>query len=267
MSFYDINGNEVANSALNNFIDNMDFDYEYDATSNANYTVMRIYKTKIDGTKQYPFVFAPNGAGRGTQSTLDMMLTHPQWIFGMNAGIFVSAGADGIVIQNGISVVNSPSTLHVGAYPLTIDGNGNLSYASPDADTADLIANGVVSAVCGFCPLIVDYVPVEASMYNWISHWNENAQRQIIGQWGNGDYAIVTSEGRGHQHSDGWKLEEAIVILQKLGVKFAYNLDGGGSTESVLGKKHINDIYDNTTGRVVPTFICFNGTTSFTAET
>ena len=49
---------------------------------------------------------------------------------------------------------------------------------------------------------------------------------------------------------------------KKLGLKFAYNLDGGGSTETMFGYKHLNTIYDGTTGRQVPTFIVFTGSTS-----
>lgn len=246
------------------FIDNMDFDYEFDSTSNANYTIIRIYKTKIDGSKQYPFVFAPNGSSSGTMSTLTMMSAYPVWNLGINGGIFTEQGvADGIVIQNGVSVINTPAITHYGAYPLTINDNGDLSYAAADANTSTLIANNIKSAVCGFCPIVVDYAAVDASFYNWITHYNENAQRQIIGQFGNGDYAIITCEGRNHQASDGWTIPEAIAVCLKHGLKFAYNLDGGGSTETVLCRKHINDIYDNTTGRIVPTFICFSGGDSF----
>lgn len=262
MAIYNASGN-IIKDQMEEFIDNMDFDYEFDSTSNANYTVIRIYQTKIDGTKQFPFVFAPNGTGYGQYSTLDMMSHYQQWVMGMNAGIFNNGKPDGIVIQNGVSVVNIPCVLHDGAYPLTIDEDGNLDFADPDADTAELISDGIVSAVCGFCPIVVDYEAVNASYYNWIEHYAQNAQRQIIGQFGNGDYAIITSEGRDHQGSDGWTIAEAIAICLKLGLKFAYNLDGGGSTETVLGKKHINDIYDNTTGRIVPTFICFTGGNTF----
>jgi hypothetical protein len=92
-----------------------------------------------------------------------------------------------------------------------------------------------------------------------VSHYTSNAQRQIIGQWGCGDYAIITCEGRSNHNSDGWTIAEAQQICIKHGLKFAYNLDGGGSTETMLGKKHINTIYENETGRCVPTFIVFNG--------
>lgn len=261
---YNYLGQDWTKEAQKEFLDNLDVDYAFDEGTNANYTVIRVYKKKLDGTYQFPFVYAPNGAGAGDKSTLDMT-TQDGWMLAINSGIFNTSTKqpDGIVIQNGVSVKNSPATTHVGAYPMFIDSSGDLGYASPDADTANLIADGVVSAVCGFCPIIVDYDAVNESMYNWISHYNQNAQRQILGQFGNGDYAIVTCEGRGYNNSDGWTIAEAITICQKLGLKFAYNLDGGGSTETMLLLKPFNTIYERTTGRIVPTFIVFNGSNSF----
>lgn len=255
---YDVSGNIISNSAAGDFADNMELDYEYDAATNANYTVMRIYQTKIDGTKQYPFVRS------NRMSALDLSAIE-NWLVIINAGLGVSAQQpiDGVVIENGVIINGNPATYHTGAEPLIIDADGNLSYANADATGASLLAGGAVSATCGFCPIIVDYETVAFPTVGHVSHFTQNAQRQIIGQFGNGDYAIITCEGRDYDHSDGWTLAEAQTICQKLGLKFAYNLDGGGSTETVLGKKQINTIYEGATGRTVPTFIVFNGTTSF----
>jgi hypothetical protein len=138
-----------------------------------------------------------------------------------------------------------------------------MSEAAYDADANTLVQNGAVSVICGFMAIIKDYEAVPQSEWNNISHYTQNAQRQIIGQFGNGDYAIVTCEGRNYQHSDGWTIAEAQTVCLKLGLKFAYNLDGGGSTETMIGFKHFNTIYESTTGRKVPTFIVFNGVSDF----
>lgn len=259
---YNKNGIVVYDSISDDFHKNMYLDYAFDADTNANYTVLRIYKNKIDGTKQYPFVRSP-----GLMSSLELSALE-NWQVIINAGIFImeTSGqpADGVVIQNGIVVNNLPATYHVGAMPLTIDADGNLSYAEADATGSALVSNGIVSAVCGFCPIITNYTPTSSfPTIEHITHFTQNAQRQIIGQWGNGDYAILTCEGRNFDHSDGWTLAEAQVICQKLGLKFAYNLDGGGSTQTVIYKKQINTIYEGTTGRKVPTFIVFNGGVSY----
>lgn len=253
-----------AKTPLDLFIDNIDVDYRFDATSNANYTVIRVYKNTVHGGKQYPFVFAPNGAeaaGSRNKSTYEMNAEYG-FVLALNAGIFdQSIGKpDGVLIMNGESFQTGASTTHSQCKPLWIDEDGDLHSSAYDTSSADLISQGCVSAVCGFMPIIVDYDPVPSSEWNNVDHYYQNAQRQIIGQFGNGDYAIVTCEGRNYQNSDGWTIAEAQTICQAIGLKFAYNLDGGGSTELMLGMKHVNTIYDGTYGRKVPTFIVFNGT-------
>ena len=259
-----IGGLVVNENALSEFIDNTDIDYAYDEDTGANYTVIRIYKHKIDGSEQYPFVYAPNGAGSGDKSTLELMQDEA-WMLAINAGIFdmTHCTPDGMTIQNGSVVKNAVSATHPQCKPLTIDTDGNLGYVAYNADASTLVSQGIVSAVCGFMPIIIDYDPVPSSEWNAVSHYTENAQRQIIGQFGNGDYAIVTCEGRNFNNSDGWTIAEAQTICQKIGLKFAYNLDGGGSTETLIGKYPVNTVYEGTKGRKVPTFIVFNGKDTF----
>ena len=217
----------------------------------ADHTVIRVYRDKTDGMKQFPFVYAPNGAGSGQQSTLDMNRS-AGWMLAINAGVFDAACVPlGIVIQNGVVIQNASSTNK----PLTIDVDGNLGYANSDADAAALAANGIVSAVCGFAPLVIDYSLTQSADYPSADNWSASAARQIIGQFGNGDYAVITGEA--------WTLDEAQAVCKELGLKFAYNLDGGSSTETVLGQKHMNTIYENETGRVVPTYLVFNGADYF----
>lgn len=255
-------------TSLDDFMQNIDVDYAFDADTDANYTIIRTYKNRIDGSKQFPFVYAPNGVNAGTMSTYDLV-TNEGWLLAINSGVFDTSDCtpDGILIQNGVVLQNSPTDTHAKCMPLTIDADGNLGYAEYNADADELVENGIISAVTGFMPIIIDYESVDSSQWNNVDHYSQNAQRQIIGQFGNGDYAIITCEGRNFDNSDGWTIAEAQKICQKHGLKFAYNLDGGGSTETMLGKKHINTIYEGSTGRKVPTFIVFNGTTAFDKET
>lgn len=256
-------GTLPSGGALGDFLDNIDVDYGFDADTNANYTVIRVYQTKLDGTKQFPFVYAPNGAGAGSMSTYELVMKEG-WLLAINGGVFNTSTIkpDGVVIQNGVVVQSGATTAHPNCKILTIDSSGNLGYAAADADASTLVSQGIVSAVAGFMPIIVNYQAVPSEEWNSVAHYTQNAQRQIIGQFGNGDYAIVTCEGRSYQNSDGWTIAEAQTVCLRLGLKFAYNLDGGGSTETMLGKKHFNTIYERTTGRIVPTFLVFNGRNS-----
>ncbi len=260
MPVYDLNGVEIADLSRQSdfalFSSNMQIDYKYDSVGDANYTVIRVFKNRIDGTKQYPFVYCPNGLNAATESTLSMN-KRKNYPLAINAGVFnVSTQIpSGIVIQDGVLIQDRSSSGNV----LIIDANGNLSV-DDNTSGADLVSAGIVSAIGGIGrnPIINNYeIP---SGGTWLT---DNAQRQIIGQFGNGDYAVITCEGRNYDHSDGWTIAEAQRVCQELGLKFAFNLDGGGSTETVLGKKQINTIYEGTYGRIVPTYIVFNGTDSF----
>lgn len=255
-----------SSSNFDKFCDNIDVDYAFDSATNANYTVFRIYKNKLDGTKQYPFVRYKN-----MKSSLELA-EEEGWFLTITGGLFDNTGSspvhapDGVVIENGEVLNNEVNVLHAGSYPLLIDSDGNLSYAQPDETGLDIMNNynNIVSAVGGWQPIIVNYQPL--GQLAPILQWSQNAQRMIIGQFGNGDYAVITCEGRNFDHSDGWTVPEAITICQKLGLKFAYNLDGGGSVESVLGVKQFNTIYENAKGRKLSTFIVFTGSTTFNPE-
>ena len=242
---------------MNDFSNNMELDYAYDSEGKANYTVLRIYQTKKDGSKQYPFV-------RGTDSFMQAatLASDEDWLIVINAGLGKDKAVDGVLIENGVVKNDSPASYHAGAIPLVIDADGNLGTAAADATATEILNSGAVSACCGFCPIIVDYLPVELPTVENVDHFTKNAQRQIIGQFGNGDYAIVTCAGRKNDNSNGWTLAEAQAVCQKLGLKFAYNLDGGTSVATYLGKHAVYD-YMNGTSRKVPSFIVFNGTSSF----
>ena len=176
---YDLIGNIVFQSGDVPWIDEISVEKKRDATANTNYYVIRIPKVRANGQKQYPFVYAPNGANAGTQSTLSMN-QEKGFELAINAGIFYTGYLPiGLTIQDGSLIQQGQSS----AYPLTVDNNGKLDYVQPNTDGASLIANGIVSAVVGFCPIIVNYIGVDQSIYQIVTNYDQHAQRQIIGQF------------------------------------------------------------------------------------
>jgi len=257
MAVYNINGLEIGGGQ---FFDNVALYFGY--FKGAQYYLFRIAKNKIGGGQQFPFVVAPNGSGGGEYSALDYSAVKPFPII-INAGLFNNGeGAKtpiGRVIQNGVAIQDNDTILEV----LTIDNNGDLSFDTGTTPAADLIASGVVSAVSGFGRIIVDYTKITQEEYVRPNRWNEDSQRQVIGQFGNGDYGILTIEGRNFDNSIGLGLGDVQDLCAQYNFKFAFNLDGGGSTETVYGEKQVNIIYERTTGRICPTFIVFNGSNVF----
>ena len=245
---------------LNNFEKDCSLSYHFDSQSESFYYLLRINKVKTDGTKQYPFL---RYFGETNKTTPRLLRKVEPW------DIIINGGWGGMTIENSIVKDDSVASPE-GICALTIDRNGNLgSIVGWEAGSgASLVNSGIVSATTTNFPLLINFQPYtrpsipDMDTYNW-----QHAQRQVIGQWENGDYAIITSEGRGYNNSEGITTDRLITLCQELGLKFAYNLDGGGSTQTVVGDKTLNNIYEGTDGRLVPSFIVFNGTDTFSIPT
>lgn len=238
--------------------------YGYDKASETAFYVIRIYRELENGTIQRPYVYAPFGSGSSTASAYDIAgVTGGNVV--INAGIFVeeNVSPDGLVIQDGEVINAAPTMTYPKCLPLTVNKNGDLSCAKYNADGDTLVRDGIVAAVTGFIPIVARSKAYPQDKWNSVAHYTQRAQRQIIGQFENGDYCIVTCEGRSFGGSKGWTLKEAQEICLKLKLRFAYNLDGSTSAETVFDGRQINMIYANETGRYVPTYIVFGNDAEF----
>lgn len=79
--------------------------------------------------------------------------------------------------------------------------------------------------------------------------------RTIIGQYANDDLIAIVVDGRQGEYSAGITLERLQDKLLELGVKDAYNLDGGGSTAMYFNGKILNKPSDGNERPVANNFI------------
>jgi len=79
--------------------------------------------------------------------------------------------------------------------------------------------------------------------------------RTIIGQYANDDLIVIVVDGRQGDYSLGITLERLQTKLLELGVKDAYNLDGGGSTAMYFKGKILNKPSDGVERPVANNFI------------
>lgn len=271
MECYDINGEKVTleNSGSKSLVN---YEYRSDAQTGAFYTIVNIRQEDGDGNKQYPFVYWPNYPNGGIESTLQMN-RRKKFLTAINAGRFTEPFGPGVsltglpvgtVIQNGVVLQQGTGGSSEINRVLTINNKGRLGYALLSDSATDLVANGIVSAVSGFIPILTDYQYIEEAdtTITYISNTSD-AQRQVIGQYYNGDYIILSCEGRNNQGSGFFTVRQLQDLCKSFGVRDAFLLDGGGSMETVVGDRQLNPIYENASGRVVPTYIVFNGTTIF----
>ncbi len=218
------------------------------------------YSIRLDGTQYRPRVVAPFGANCGKRRLIELVQDYPS-VVAINAGLFNPKPGtyepEGLIIENGAVIQDGSAVFYPDSLPLTIDEQGKLWYSDADADAAALVECGIVSAVCGFMPIVVDGQAVPQLEWTNVPHYKYPHQRQIIGQYPNGDYAVITCEGRGYAGSRGWTIFDAQRICMEIGLNFAYNLDGGTSTETVTEGRQINCTYERAADRFASTFIVF----------
>lgn len=265
-------GSEIALQEVERLKAMASVNLEYGRTEGAGYYLLRIPKYTLDGKRITPkvAVTAANGSVSGTKVSTLAFAKRENPIVTVNAGLFNTSTMipQGQTIIDGVSMTNSPMTDDMGTaisdhecYPLCIDAEGNLSapYAR-SVDTADMIADGVQYAVTAWGKFIEDFAATDTTVFQEIVHPDAYI-RQCIGQYDNGDYFVCTVDKArlGIAANDaGMTYATLAALLISKGVKFAYSLDGGGSCETVIGKRQINPIYEGDSGRAVPTVIYFD---------
>ena len=243
---------------------------EHGRYEGASYVFARIPKTANNGERITPklHLTSDDGSIGGAKKSALAYARANNCIFTINAGLFNVTNMQpvGQTIIDGVVLVSEPMHDDNGSpisdiecYPLCIDANGDLSapYAR-NVDTAQMISDGVVTAITGWGKIVEDFKPCSDTVDNEIVHRGKYI-RQVLGQFQNGDYFVCTvDQSRGKvQNEEGLTYAQLAQLLIDKGVKFAYSLDGGGSAETVIGVRQINPIYEGTVGRSVPTVITF----------
>lgn len=250
----------------NNYLDQVTFFNTYGEVSiqegrdikyGTSYWLMRINRETFDGKIILPKLKF-TGASITDPAITDVKTFNDKnnYVAVINAGIFdlTTSLSDGIIIKDGVILQDTPIKTHPGQYTLGIGSGGKLKSYPPNVSAADILADNTNRhAVVGFVPIIENNVIVADSILNLCPHANEDNPRQIIGQMANNDYIVCSFDGRGTGEA-GLTLKECAEILLNYNVKYAYNLDGGGSTQTFVSKKRINRLLEN---RPVPNVIVF----------
>lgn len=166
---------------------------------------------------------------------------------------------DGIK-PNGVQIIDGKvvQDLRTSAYILGIRENNQLVAYSPTVAIEEILNDGIMNALTAFGPLIEEHKIVSDELLQIRKNYDDKHPRQVIAQLDNLDILFLSCGGRGFD-GKGMTARDVIRILQQHKVKFAYMLDGGGSTSTVVNGELITKKIDKngTVERPRPNFLYF----------
>ncbi len=141
-------------------------------------------------------------------------------------GDYYGAQEKGYVIKNSViyrsTAVNGKEDLAIykdGSFEIIVEGQ---------VSAQELVNRGVVNLL-SFGPALVEDGQVSVGVSDEVGKAKASNPRTAIGIIDDCHYIFVVSDGRTSE-SEGLSLYELAQVMQQLGAKTAYNLDGGGSS-------------------------------------
>ncbi len=184
---------------------------------------------------------ANNTYGRNITDTTSDMAANNNAVLAIN-GDYYGARQSGYVIRNGKLYRDTSGNRDA----LVIQKNGEFKFVSESETSAsELLQDGALQAF-SFGPVLLNNGEISVGENDEVGMAMASNPRTAIGYLGNNHYVFVVSDGRTSE-SAGLSLYELASFMKKLGVKDAYNLDGGGSSTMVFKGEIINN--PTTSGR------------------
>lgn len=156
-------------------------------------------------------------------------------VFNMSTNSFY-----GVQIYNGVVITDDA---HEWRWKLGIKPGNVLVAYDPSYNAASILADGCNNALMGFIPLIMGGASVSQTIIDSYASSNEAHSRQVIARKNNGDLIFFTCDSS--TGSTGMTVGDTIRILLSRGdINFAFLLDGGGSTQTVVRNRLLNKMTD-----------------------
>ena len=228
--------------------DNSDADYSDDNITikmteyYENNTKIYVADVTVSSAEYLKTAFASDTYGKNVTDTTSSIAKSNNAILAIN-GDYYGVQQSGYVIRNGIVYRDTAK----GSDVLCIYANGTMEVVSDSEYTADeLVKKGVWQAVT-FGPALVENSTVTVGENDEVGRAMASNPRTAIGMIDTNHFVFVVSDGRTSE-SSGLSLYELGQFMQKLGVKTAYNLDGGGSSTMYFNGQVVNN--PTTNGRI-----------------
>ena len=211
-------------------------------TYRVNDTTVYVADVTLSSAQYLKTAFANNTYGKNVTATTSAIAQANNAILAIN-GDYYGVQEKGYVIRNGVVYRNTAKGVDV----LCIYADGTMEVVSDREYSAEeLVAKGVWQAF-SFGPALVENSSVTVGVNTEVGKAMASNPRTAISLIDKNHFVLVVSDGRTSE-STGLSVYQLATFMQSLGVKTAYNLDGGGSSTMVFNGQLVNKT--TTTGRI-----------------
>ena len=179
--------------------------------------------------------FAQNSYGKNVTEKTSEIAEGVNAMLAIN-GDYYGAQEKGYVLRNGTLY---RSEAEEGQEDLVIYEDGSFEIISEESVTAEELLEQGAQELLSFGPALIENGTIAVTEEDEVGKAMASNPRTAIGIIDNLHYVFVVSDGR-TEESEGLSLLELAEFMDGLGVKTAYNLDGGGSSTMYFNGEVIN---------------------------
>ena len=205
------------------------------STYTANDTTVYVADVTLNSAQYLKTAFANDTYGKNvTATTSDMASVHDA-VLAINGDNYGSR-EQGYVIRNGIVYRDTADDSDV----LCVYADGSFEVVDPATVSANQLVEQGVWQAFSFGPALIEDGIVSVSQNDEVGRAKASNPRTAIGIIDKNHYVFVVSDGRTDE-SEGLSLYQLAQFMQQLGVTYAYNLGGGGSSTMVFQGAVVNN--------------------------
>ena len=230
---------DITNLSSDVFYNEITYTKHFDENSKSLYYVVDIPHKDSDGNiiKLKTSLGLPNGmtAREFSKTNINSAI--------INASVFNTSTMEpsGVQIKDGVIKGDKRSG---SLRTLGIKDDNTLVDFTSNVTAQEILDLGINNTVTAFYPILNGDEKPYTTVENASSNVNEKHPRQIIAQKQNKDIMFITVEGRNGE-SQGMTYDEMYNVCKNLGATYAFCLDGGGSTQTLVRGNLINRQVDN----------------------
>lgn len=198
-------------------------------------TKIYVADIRLSSAQYLKTAFADDSYGRNITATTSEIAESKDAILAIN-GDYYGAKKSGYVIRNGIVYRDSAN----GSDILCIYADGTMEIVNDGDYSAQELVDKNVWQAFSFGPALVEDSSIVVNTGDEIDRELKSNPRTAIGLIDTDHFVFIVSDGRTSE-SAGLSLYELAEFMKGLGVKTAYNLDGGGSSTMYFNGQIINN--------------------------